>query len=159
MDDYYARVNEFASAYEQVLRDAGVTKIRKEVNDAVDEAFEDPEEFCSRVGFFGFIRFALGWLSGVVFALLAVSGLILILVRSAGGDSPNTQVWVKQVFVGLAVATVVVAVVWIVFEILVGVLFGVGVDAIPQATTGGVIAPAWRGVTGLSSWFLPGRTG
>ena len=137
MDDYYARVDEFATTYGQILKDAGVSQVRREVDEAIDEAFEDPEEFCARVGLFGFIRFGLAWLSGVVFSLMALSGLILIIVRSAGGDSPSTQVFVKQVFIGLVSGAVVVAVVWVVFEILINVLFGVGVDVLPYGTTGG----------------------
>ena len=140
-------------SYGQALKDAGVTRVRKEVDEAVAETFDDPEEFCARIGLFGFIRFGLGWLSGIVFALMAVSGLILILVRSVGGDSPSTQVWVKQVFVGLLTAMIMVAVVWVVFEIAVGVMFGVGVDTLPSATTGGMIVPAWRGLRGLRSWI------
>ena len=130
-----------------------------EVRDAVDETFEDPEEFCSRIAFFGFVRFGLAWLTGVFFALTFASVLMLILVRSVAGDSPGTQVWARQAVLGLAAASVVVAVVWVVFEAVMGVLFGVGVDLLPFGTSGAMIGVGARDFVSHLPWLRPGPAG
>lgn len=126
LDDYYARVKSFADSYEAQLLAEGSPRPNARVDEAVEEVFERPQELCSRLGLFGLVRLGLAWLGGVVAALAMASGLVVLLVKSTAGDSPQTQVWARNAFIGLALVTVLVGIVWVIFEVVVGAAFGVG---------------------------------
>lgn len=92
------------------------------------DLYESPESVCARAMFISFVRWVITVIMGIIHLLGLLTFIWLIALYGVEGSNPQTVAFARSGFQNVFTGFILAAGVWLFFEILVEVLFGMSLD-------------------------------